>query len=69
MFNRLYCSQSTKGNTSIYTSFIAFIRRGFHTTRKDEGLNEGEEAQEKSGQGEDTHGYEEGTEGQMLGLP
>lgn len=37
MFNRLHCSQGTKGNTSIHTSFIAFLR-SFHTTRKCEGL-------------------------------
>lgn len=67
-FNRLHCSQGTKGNTSIHTSFIAFLRRGFHTTRKGEGLDVGED-QEKSGHGEYTLGYEGGTEAQMLGLP
>lgn len=46
--NRLRCSLGTEISTSTHNTCTFFLRRGLHTTRKDEGLGMGGEAQEKS---------------------
>lgn len=46
--NRLRCSLGTEISTSTHHTCTFFFRRGLHTTRKDEGLGMGGEAQEKS---------------------
>ena len=59
-------NRAQREGTRSHSSFIVFLVRGFHVTRRDGGLDAGGEAQERSRDGEGRaaeggHGAEEGS--------